>query len=196
MVTLPNALSAFRILAAPVLLALAWRGAQGPFVVLLIAALLSDVVDGKVARWLGQCSDFGARLDSWGDLATYTTVPVCGLWLVPEVARAEAPFVVLVVLAYLVPIVVGFLKFRALTSYHTRGAVIGAYLLGGAAVVIFLGGPAWPLRVAAVVIALAELEELAITAVLRAPAINVRGLGAALAIARDQQARDRGAAPS
>ena len=64
--TLPNALSALRIVLAPVLLALAWTRHEHWFLAVLLISLVSDILDGKLARWLNQCSEWGARLDSWG----------------------------------------------------------------------------------------------------------------------------------
>ena len=183
--TLPNALSALRIVLAPVLLALAWYGAHQAFLVVLVVTLVSDIIDGKLARWLKETSEFGARLDSWGDLATYTTVPLCGVWLRPEIVAGEAPYFAMVVGGYVVPVVIGFLRFRTLTSYHTRGAVLSAYLVGAAAIVIFANGPTWPFRAAACVLVLAELEEIAITAVLPRPVTNVSGIRRALALRRE-----------
>jgi CDP-diacylglycerol--glycerol-3-phosphate 3-phosphatidyltransferase len=46
-----------------VLLTLAWNGATGAFLTLFGLGLVSDVLDGVLARRLGQESDFGARLD-------------------------------------------------------------------------------------------------------------------------------------
>jgi phosphatidylserine synthase len=181
----PNALSAMRIVLAPVLLALAVHHQHSWFLACLVVTLLSDIADGKLARWLGVCSDFGARLDSWGDLATYSIVPVCALWLRPEIIRSEAPFFWAVVAGYALPVAFGFAKFRALTSYHTRNAVIAAYLLGGAAVVLFAGGSTWPFRIAAAFLVLAESEEIAISWVLPRACLNVRSLAAARRLAED-----------
>jgi phosphatidylglycerophosphate synthase len=183
--TLPNALSALRIALAPVLLVLAWSLHERWFLAGLIVSLLSDILDGKLARWLDQCSEWGARLDSWGDLATYLTVPICAYWLKPGFLRQEAFFFWLVVGAYVLPVAYGFAKFRSLTSYHTRGAVVSAYLVGAATILIFAGGPAWFFRLAALVLALAELEEMAITTVLPRPVTNVKDLRAALRLARE-----------
>ena len=182
MLTIPNGLSALRIVLAPVSLALAYTGEHRAFLGVLIAMLVSDVLDGKLARLLQQTSDFGAKLDSWGDLTTYTTVPVCAVLLRPGVVAGEAPFFWLVVGSYVVPVAIGFLKFRALTSYHTRGAVVSAYLVGGATIVIFADGPTWPFRVAACILAVFEVEEIAITAVLDRPATNVRSFRHARAL--------------
>ena len=69
--SVPNLLSAFRIVCAPVLLALARNGATGAFLTLFALGLLSDLLDGACARRLGQESEFGARLDQWADFALW-----------------------------------------------------------------------------------------------------------------------------
>lgn len=74
---LPNILSAFRIAAAPFLLYVAFIGHKSIFLFILGLSLLSDAVDGFIARRLGVSSKIGTKLDSWGDLATYLTVPLC-----------------------------------------------------------------------------------------------------------------------
>jgi CDP-diacylglycerol--glycerol-3-phosphate 3-phosphatidyltransferase len=81
LVTIPNALSALRLVLAPVLLWLAWTGQHTAFLVTLSASLLSDLVDGWLARRFGQATQLGTLLDSWGDLVTYTSVPLCAWWL-------------------------------------------------------------------------------------------------------------------
>src|ERR1041385_5947085 len=113
----PNTLSALRIVLAPVQLVLAKNGMHDAFLACLTVTLVSDILDGKLARWWRQTSEFGAKLDSWGDLATYTTVPVCAVWLRPDIVAAEAPLFWAVVAAHVVPVAIGFAKFRALTSY-------------------------------------------------------------------------------
>ncbi|HSF04071.1 MAG TPA: CDP-alcohol phosphatidyltransferase family protein, partial [Solirubrobacterales bacterium] len=80
----PNLLSAFRAVCAPVLLALAWHGATGSFLVLFALGLASDVLDGALARRLGLESDLGARLDQWADFALWTSLPFGAWWLWPE----------------------------------------------------------------------------------------------------------------
>jgi phosphatidylglycerophosphate synthase len=185
--TIPNVLSLSRLCTAPVLVLLAYLGWGGTFLALYGLALVTDIVDGKIARWLKQTSELGTKLDSWGDFALYMTVPLDAWWLRPDFVRSEAACFVAIVAAYTVPVAIGFFKYWRLTSYHTRGAVLAAYAVGGASFVMFAGGPSWPLRAAAAFLVLAELEEIAITAVLPRWTPNVRTLGHALR-RRDQPA--------
>jgi len=182
---LPNLLSLLRLAAAPILLLLAAADRPTAYLLLLLAALLSDVVDGFLARRLNQRTELGARLDSWGDFAIYMTVPLGAWWLWPDLIRHEAGFVTAVVASYVLPVAFGFLKYRRLTSYHTLGAKISAVLLSAGALLLFAGGPAWPFRLAVAALVLAELEEIAITAVLPEWKANVPTLRQALRSRRE-----------
>ena len=174
--TVPNALSALRLVLAPLMLWLAWTGRETAFLATLTVSLLSDLSDGFVARRLGQETALGTLLDSWGDLATYTTVPLCAWWLWPELIREESGYVAAVVAAYVFPIALGYLKYGRLTAYHTWGAKLSAVVLGASALLLFLGGPPQPFRVAAWILVLAELEEIAITTLLPEWRANVPSL--------------------
>jgi len=181
---LPNAISALRLASAPLLLLLAWGGARRGFLITYVVVLASDVVDGFLARRLGSRSELGARLDSWGDLATYATLPCAAWWLWPDVVRREAAFVAVAVLAYVAPVVLGWLRFGRLTSYHTRGAKAAGVLMGVALPVLFACDVAWPFHVATGVFVLAEIEEMAITLVLPGWRANVPSLVHALRLRR------------
>jgi CDP-diacylglycerol--glycerol-3-phosphate 3-phosphatidyltransferase len=176
LLNIPNVLSGTRLLIAPLLVVVAVAQLHRVFVVLLAISLVTDILDGKIARWLGQTSELGAKLDSWADMATYMLVPFCAYFLRPEVLTSLALVFWTIVAAYVVPISVGFAKFGSLTIYHTRGAVISAYFLGASTLVFFSGGPTWPLWGAALVLALAEVEEVLITLTLLKPHSNVKDL--------------------
>lgn len=191
-----NLVSLFRLALAPILVALAYRHHESWFLACLCIALVSDIVDGKLARWLGQASELGARIDSWADFATYTTVPLCAYWLVPEVLADEAVYFWLIVASMILPKVYGFLKFRKLTCYHTRGAVAAAYVVGAATVLMFAGIAIWPFRIAAVLVVLPKLEEMAITTVLPEQVTMVRSLRVALRLRREILNRSPQAPPA
>ncbi len=88
MFTLPNLLTAVRLLLAPVV---AWRlfehDVEGAFWLFVIAAF-TDLLDGNLARWLNQRSVLGAWLDPIADkvmlLTTLSMLALTGLlpmWL-------------------------------------------------------------------------------------------------------------------
>jgi CDP-diacylglycerol--glycerol-3-phosphate 3-phosphatidyltransferase len=83
---------------------------------------------------------------------------------------------VLIVASCLLPALVGFSKFGCFTSYHTWGVKMAAAAMGLTLYILFLGGPAWPFRVAAVLCLLAAIEEIALTALLSEPQSNVRSI--------------------
>jgi phosphatidylglycerophosphate synthase len=174
--TLPNLLTGFRFVAAPGLLWLAWQNHGIAFMILLAIAFLTDLLDGLAARLTGQVSQFGATLDSWADVITYLTISLGCWWLWPDVVRRELIFVGLIVASCLLPAITGFSKFGRFTSYHTWGVKIAAASMGLSLYVMFLGGPAWPFRVAAVICILAAIEEIALTLLLSEPESNVRSV--------------------
>lgn len=174
--TLPNALTGFRFVAAPVLLWLAWQDNALAFMGLLAVVFLSDLLDGMAARWFGQVSQFGATLDSCADVVTYLTIALSCWWLWPDMVLGEWVYVATIVVGILLPSVVGFGKFGRFTSYHTWAVKLSAFAVGSSLYVLFLGGPAWPFRIAALLCLLAALEEVAITFLLPGPESNVRSV--------------------
>ena len=166
LLTIPNALSALRLVLAPVLIWLAWTGQHTAFLVTLSVSLLSDLSDGWFARRFDQATHLGTLLDSYGDFATYMTVPLCAWWLWPDLIRREAWYAAAIVAAYVFPIVLGYLKYGRLTAYHTYGAKLSAVVVGASAMALFAGGPPLPFRIATWILVVAELEEIAITTIL------------------------------
>jgi phosphatidylglycerophosphate synthase len=173
---LPNFLTGFRFIAAPVLLWLAWNGHGIAFMGLLAVAFLTDMLDGMVARLTGQATQFGATLDSWADVITYLTIALCCWWLWPEIVRRELLYVGLIIASCLLPALAGILKFGRFTSYHTWGVKIAAASMGLTLYILFLYGLAWPFRIAAVICIMAAIEEIIITLLLHEPESNLRSV--------------------
>ena len=119
---LPNLLSGLRLALVPALLALAWTGHPIAFLCLFAFSLSTDLVDGFLARRWKASSEVGAKLDSWGDLATYAVFPLCAWWLFRDKVLAQLGFVLAALIAFVAPTLVGLAKFRRITSYHTRAA--------------------------------------------------------------------------
>jgi phosphatidylglycerophosphate synthase len=171
----PNLLSGFRIAMVPVLLWLAWNGHETVFLIGLAASLFSDMADGFVARRFGQATELGAKLDSWGDLLTYMVLPFCAWWLWQERVLRESLFVLTGILAYTIPLGVGFAKYGRLTSYHTYAAKFSAVVMGLGLVLFLIFDIPWLFRAAILLLAAEAVEEIAMTAVLRGWRANVPG---------------------
>lgn len=174
--TLPNLLSASRIALAPALLLLSWQGLPGAFLAVLASALLTDLLDGLLARRLGQVSDRGAELDSLGDLCIYLTVPVAAWWLWPEVVLRDPVTVAVIVASYTCTSALGLLRYGRVKSFSTWSGRVSACVLSAGVVLLLLDVSVWPLRVAAAVVVLSDLEEIAMLALLPRWQANVPSL--------------------
>lgn len=163
--TLPNLLTCSRFVLAPILMWWAWQGYETAFLVLLALTFLTDVLDGFVARLLKQTSELGARLDTMADLVIYTTLAIAVWWLWPEIVQRELTYVLLVIVSYISPILIGFIKFHALTSYHTWLVKLAVVLLGLTFFILFIFDLAWPFHIAVFFCVLAAVEEITITLV-------------------------------
>jgi len=131
--TLPNQLTASRLALVPVLWGLALLGEPVWLGIGVMAASITDMLDGYLSRRWNQTSEFGARLDSIADhlLAVSTT-----LWLVllrPFFFREQRwPLILWGAFALLV-LLVSWLKFRRFVNLHlytSKVAVILAFLFG------------------------------------------------------------------
>lgn len=181
----PNLLSALRLLIAPLLLISAWRGQEQEFLVLLTVALASDLIDGWVARRWQITSELGAKLDSWGDLTMYSSVALGSWWLWPELLRREASWVIAALLAFVLPTLLGFLKFQRLTSYHTWGAKLSSILMGAGFLFLFVFDRSAMFHFATAVLVVAETEEICMTLVLPHWKADVRSIVHAWRLRRD-----------
>lgn len=183
---LPNLLSAARIAASPVLVALAWQGALRPFTWLLVAALLSDIADGLVARTFHFQSRLGALLDSIGDTLLLFAA-LFGIWVFhPDLVREHAVAGIVLVGAWVTENIAALLRYGRLSSFHTYLSKAAGYLLGLFIGVTFLFGfEAWLLYLAVGVSVLGNLEELALLRLLPQWRADVRGLWWVLRERRD-----------
>ncbi len=174
--TIANILSALRLVLAPLLLWLAWRGRGEDFLLLLGVAFFLDFIDGSVARALHQVSSLGGHLDSIADFAIYSCYLLGAWWLWPGIVRQQAPWVLLVAASILVPEAVSLIRFRRLSSYHTWLVKAAVFCTAISSMLLFLHGPVWPFHLAVGLCLLAAIEQLAITLVLRRPASDLKSL--------------------
>src|SRR4051794_38362874 len=122
----PNLLSGARIALVPAVLTTAVAGSRPWFLVLIGASLLTDALDGFLARTLNANSELGRKLDSIADYATLLSgiAGIALLW--PEIMRRELPWVATGLTAFFAVVVYGFARLGRAPCYHTWASKIGA----------------------------------------------------------------------
>ncbi|MBZ0113832.1 MAG: CDP-alcohol phosphatidyltransferase family protein [Thermoanaerobaculia bacterium] len=165
-VTVPNALCVFRIVAAPFLFVLASQGRRIELVVLFVLMALSDWLDGKVARWLDQRSAIGPTLDSVADLTMYFALLIAMIKLEGRALLAIWPWLAVPIATYGMAGIASLARFGRWPSHHVRMAKISWFLVLGGAVFFLAQGSLSLLQLAMVTTTLANLQSLAITRVL------------------------------
>jgi cardiolipin synthase len=178
---LPNALSVARILAAPVLVALAAADNEAAFTWLLVPALLSDIADGLIARMLHLQSRLGALLDSVGDVLLLLA-SFHGVWIFhPDLVRDHWMAGTVLLGTWVLECVVALLRYGRLASFHTLLSKVAGYLLGIFVGVLFVFGfQPWLLYLAVGVSVLANVEGIVLLALLPEWRPDVRGLARVL----------------
>jgi len=182
---LPNLVSFIRILLAPVLFYLAFAQQPVWFLAVLMFSAFTDVLDGFLARMLNQITPMGSRLDSWGDFTIYSTMAICAWILWPDIVAEEFISFVAIVISFTAPVIVGLIKFRAITSYHTWMVKVAVLVTFIGYILLFAGWLDWPFRLAAVFSVVAAAEEIAITLLIRHQHVDVRTVWAALKYNKD-----------
>ncbi len=160
---LPNFISSVRIFMALVLLYLAIKQHPDLFIGVMIFTELTDILDGYLARRLNVVSELGAQLDSWGDFVVYITLAVSAWLLWPDIVLQQIAPISLIIASFIIPVVVGFIKFRKMTSYHTIAVKISVSITIVAYILLFTGMLSWTMTLAAVTCVYAAVEQIAIT---------------------------------
>lgn len=174
--TLPNILCYTRMLGSLVLLGVSFWGQKNAALALVIVLILTDWLDGKLAVVLNQKTEFGAKLDSVADALLYLCLLVAILQLNPAYITGNAIWVAAGLASYLVNLAVCLAKFRKWPSYHTRLAKTSWALTAIAAVGAFFDWGDWPVRIAASVVTVANIEETLMSLWFREYRINVSSL--------------------
>ncbi|MDC1288348.1 CDP-alcohol phosphatidyltransferase family protein [Gammaproteobacteria bacterium] len=174
-----NLISAIRILIAPLLFVFAFRQMETWFLGTLIFSGLTDVLDGYIARRLHQTSALGAHLDSWGDFVIYSTMAACAWILWPELTRQVILYYALILCSFVLPALIGLIKFREFTGYHTWSVKIAVLFTFAGYIALYADIAQWPFMIASGLCVIAAVEEILITLVLRHERTDVRSLAAA-----------------
>ena len=173
----PNALSAYRIAAAPAILYGLFSGHRMLFAWLIIINLATDALDGFIARRWKLETSVGAKLDSIGDLMT-EFLALLGLVVL------ERPFVQSHLLPigllfgfYLASQALSLLRFRRLVSLHLYSSKLTNILLALFFTTYFLVAYVPALFYAVIVVGIVDaIEEMVVLCLLEEHRENARGL--------------------
>ena len=185
--TIPNILTCSRFFIAPILISVASLGHRLLFLILLGISLFTDVVDGYIARLLRQTSELGAKLDGWADVVTWVACLICFFILWPDLARREGPYAIFGLSAFILPMIIGFMKYGQFPSYHCWSAKFQAIIVSGTVFLMLLKGISWPFRIAAILQVVAAIEDIGITLLLPKCHCNIRSIWHAITLNKENR---------
>ena len=138
--TIPNIISMYRLFSFPFVLLFAILEFEVLFVTLFIINLLSDAVDGFIARRFNMQTKIGARIDSLADVGSYIlafTGILCFKW-----TEIQPHFIALVILFvfFVFSQMFSFFKFGKFPSLHLYSTKTGGYIQGSFFFVLFVFG--------------------------------------------------------
>lgn len=137
---LPNQLTAIRFLAVPIMWVFALQGQMTCLGIGLTVSLVTDLLDGAVARKLNQSTEFGSKFDSLADQCLQLSALLWVIMLMPGVFT-ENPFIsTLAVSMYIASLGTGLIKFKRLANLHLYLSKIGGLFLYIFLIASFLAG--------------------------------------------------------
>jgi len=124
----PNMISLYRLLAFPVILYMALTNRESTYVVLLCISLVSDVLDGGIARRFNLETKFGAALDNQADICTYA-MAVLGLFVFKWTEIEPHAWILYLFFGFFIlSYIVGFARFGKTPGLHLYSAVSAGYI--------------------------------------------------------------------
>lgn len=137
-VNLPNFLSLYRLLAFPVILLMVLTGRENLFVMLICISLVSDILDGNIARIFRLRTRFGAALDNLADILTIL-VALLGMFVFKwKELEPHIWFLYIFLGIFVISYLIAFVRFQKIPGLHLYGAVIAGYLQGIFFLVLFI----------------------------------------------------------
>lgn len=159
---LANLVTLSRALLIPPILALLWSEHGTLALGLYIAAACTDLIDGWLARRSHQASAFGAQLDAAVDNLFSIAIMIFLAVAFPGLVGQHLIAFWSLALAPVIYLAVSWILKRRLLMFHFWSAKVGAFLLFSLWPLIAVTGQAAWLVLAAVVISLSRLEQIAL----------------------------------
>jgi CDP-diacylglycerol--glycerol-3-phosphate 3-phosphatidyltransferase len=138
--TIPNLITSYRLLIDPVILYFIIADKETLFAIFLTINLLSDALDGYLARRLKQETEIGAKLDGFADNFTYVLAFI-GIFVfrMEEIRPHMVSFIIMITML-VSTVIVSLIKFRKFPTYHLYTTKAGGYIEGGFFILLFTVG--------------------------------------------------------
>jgi len=138
--TIPNALSLYRLFSFPFLMIFIFLGHEKLFAFFIWLNLTTDVLDGWIARQFNQVTEIGARIDGFADSGTYI-LAITGM-LVFKWADIEphAVWFYIFIVFFIVSRLFSLIKLGIFYGFHSYGVKIAGYIHGLFFIVLFVIG--------------------------------------------------------
>lgn len=175
--TIPNILSLYRICIFPFILYLIVCKNEQLFAVFITISMVTDILDGLIARVFKMQTQIGTKLDSWADIGTYFLAFLAIYIFKWNELKPYTVSIVIFLTAYLLSYSIMLVKFREVIGLHTYLFKITGYVQGAFIVTLFVYIFYLPLFYLAICIGvLACIEEMIIVLVISKPVSNAKGL--------------------
>jgi cardiolipin synthase len=174
---IPNAISMARLCATVVLLASVLLHRADIFKWLFLASLLSDILDGLIARTFHLTSKLGATLDSIADVLTMSIGVLGILTFQSGFVSEHYPGLLLVLGFYGAEVMAAFWRYGKVSSFHTWLDRVAALMAGIFVMwLFFYGYQGWLYQRTVAVYLLALTEEFLLIYLLPQWQSDVRGI--------------------
>jgi CDP-diacylglycerol--glycerol-3-phosphate 3-phosphatidyltransferase len=100
------------------------------FVFLLIINLITDVLDGFIARTFKLETRFGARLDTWADISMYIGALTGVVYFKADYFIPHLYSFSFFIAMFLVPMIISLVKFRKISSLHLYSSKLSTFMQG------------------------------------------------------------------
>ena len=175
--TIPNLITIYRLVAFPLILYFVIAGKESLFTIFLVINLLSDALDGYIARTFKMETELGAKLDSFADNLTYLLV-FAGIYAfkLEELLPYKVSFLIFIGILILT-VILSLIKFRKFPSLHLYTTKIGGYIQGAFFICLFTIGFITPFYYFVICWGIiGAVESIAIQLILPEMRSNVKGL--------------------
>ena len=174
---IPNVISLYRLFSFPFVMIFIFLGNEKLFAFFIAFNLITDILDGWIARRFNQITDIGSRIDGIADSGTYI-LALTGIFVFKWIdlqpyAVSFFAFIGLFVLSR----IIGVIKLGIFYGFHSYAAKTAGYLQGIFFAVLFvLGFYSWFYYVMVVSSYIVFSETILISLLLKETRSDVKGL--------------------